>query len=207
MNFTKEDQIKVEEAIKTVELTTSGEIVPAIFGQSDFYPASHFRLSLFIGLLVPSIFLFFTNLIQDPLDILWLQIPGIVLGYYLAYIPIFKRYFSTKAEKLEEVHQRALQAFFENNLHTTEGRTGILIMISVLEHRVEILADKGINDKVPQDTWNKILEPLVHSLKQDRLGEGLVHTIVECGKILSMHFPIKENDKNELSNKIVTDNN
>jgi len=207
MNFTKEDQIKVEEAIKTVELTTSGEIVPAIFGQSDFYPASHFRLSLFIGLLVPSIFLFFTNLIQDPLDILWLQIPGIVLGYYLAYIPIFKRYFSTKAEKLEEVHQRALQAFFENNLHTTEGRTGILIMISVLEHRVEILADKGINDKVPQDTWNKILEPLVHSLKKDHLGEGLVHTIVECGKVLSMHFPIKENDKNELSNKIVTDNN
>ena len=207
MNFTKEDQIKVEEAIKTIELTTSGEIVPAIFVQSDFYPASHFRLSLFIGLLVPSIFLFFTNLIQDPLDILWLQIPGIVLGYYLAYIPIFKRYLSTKAEKLEEVHQRALQAFFENNLHATEGRTGILIMISALEHRVEILADKGINDKVPQDTWNKILEPLVHSLKQDRLGEGLVHTIVECGKILSMHFPIKENDKNELSNKIVTDKN
>ena len=207
MNFTKEDQIKVEEAIKTIELTTSGEIVPAIFGQSDFYPASHFRLSLFIGLLVPSIFLFFTNLIQDPLDILWLQIPGIVLGYYLAYIPIFKRYLSTKAEKLEEVHQRALQAFFENDLHTTEDRTGILIMISVLEHRVEILADQGINDKVPQDTWNKILEPLVHSLKQDRLGEGLVHTIVECGKILSKHFPIKENDKNELSNKIVTDSN
>ena len=52
MNFTKEDQIKVEEAIKTIELTTSGEIVPAIFGQSDFYPASHFRLSLFIGLLI-----------------------------------------------------------------------------------------------------------------------------------------------------------
>ncbi|MBG07937.1 MAG: hypothetical protein CME68_04215 [Halobacteriovoraceae bacterium] len=207
MNFSKEDQIKVEEAIKTVELTTSGEIVPAIFTQSDFYPASHFRLSLFLGLLTPSIFLIFTGLIQTPTDVLWFQIPGIIVGYYLAYIPQLKRYFSTKAEKLEEVHQRALQAFFENNLHTTEGRTGILIMISVLEHRVEILADKGINDKVPQDTWNKILEPLVQSLKNDHLGEGLVHTIVECGKVLSLHFPIKEKDKNELSNKIVTDNN
>ena len=207
MNFSKEDQIKVEEAIKTVELTTSGEIVPAIFTQSDFYPASHFRLSLFLGILTPSIFLIFTGLIQAPTDVLWFQIPGIIVGYYLAYIPQLKRYFSTKAEKLEEVHQRALQAFFENNLHTTEGRTGILIMISVLEHRVEILADKGINDKVPQDTWNKILEPLVQSLKNDHLGEGLVHTIVECGKVLSLHFPIKEKDKNELSNKIVTDNN
>ena len=80
-------------------------------------------------------------------------------------------------------------------------------MISVLEHRVEILADKGINDKVAKDTWNKILAPLVYSLKNDRLGEGLVQTIVECGKVLSMHFPIQEDDKNELSNKIVTDNN
>lgn len=207
MNFTKEDQIKVEEAIKTIELTTSGEIVPAIFSQSDFYPASHFRTSLFVGLLIPSILLSFTNLIETPIDILWFQIPAIILGYYMAYIPQLKRYFSTKAEKLEEVHQRALQAFFENNLHTTKDRTGILIMISVLEHRVEILADKGINDKVSQDTWNKILEPLVQNLRQDRLGEGLVHTIVECGKVLSKHFPIKESDQNELSNKIVTDNN
>ena len=207
MNFTKEDRIKVEEAVKTVELTTSGEIVPAIFRQSDSYPASHFRLSLFAGLLVPSILLFFTDLIQTTIEVLWYQIPGIIIGYYIAYIPQLKRLFSTKAEKLEEVHQRALQAFFENNLHTTKGRTGILIMISVLEHRVEILADKGINDKVPQDTWNKILAPLVYSLKNDRLGEGLVQTIVECGKVLSMHFPIQEDDKNELSNKIITDNN
>ena len=207
MNFSKEDQIKVEEAIKTIELTTSGEIVPAIFRQSDFYPASHFRLSLFVGLLIPSLLLFFTDIVQTPTEVLWYQIPGIVIGYYLAYIPQLKRFFSTKAEKLEEVHQRALQAFFENNLHTTKERTGILIMISVLEHRVEILADKGINDKVPKDTWNKILAPLVYSLKNDRLGEGLVQTIVECGKVLSMHFPIQEDDKNELSNKIVTDNN
>ena len=80
-------------------------------------------------------------------------------------------------------------------------------MISVLEHRVEILGDKEINDKVSQETWDKILEPLVYSLKKDNLGEGLVHTVVECGKILSKHFPIREDDKDELSNKIVTGNN
>ncbi|MDC0255078.1 TPM domain-containing protein [Bacteriovoracales bacterium] len=204
MELLREDKIKIEQAIKTVESTTSGEIVPAIFTQSDFYPASHFRLAITIGILIPTLSLL-TEWPEGPGSILWLQLPGLVLGYYLAYIPTLKRWFSTKKEIAEEVHQRALQAFFENNLHTTKDRTGILIMVSALEHRVEILADKGINDKVEVETWNKILTPFIDQIKNDQLIDGLVDTIVECGKVLTEYFPIKSDDRNELSNKIVTD--
>ena len=55
--------------------------------------------------------------------------------------------FLDQSRKIGRSPSKGLQAF-ESNLHTTKERTGILIMISVLEHRVEILADKGINDKV-----------------------------------------------------------
>ena len=204
MELSREDKIKIEQAIKTIESTTSGEIVPAVFAQSDFYPASHFRLAIAIGILKPTLSLF-TEWPEGPGSILWLQLPGLVLGYYLAFIPTLKRWFSTKKEIAEEVHQRALQAFFENNLHATKDRTGILIMVSALEHRVEILADKGINDKVETETWNKILVPFIDQIKNDRLIDGLVETIIECGKVLTEYFPIKDNDRNELSNKVVTD--
>jgi putative membrane protein len=205
MDLLREDKIKIEEAIKAIESTTSGEIVPAIFKQSDFYPAAHFRVAMILAFLVPTIFLTFGPEDITPIMILWFQLPGIILGYYLAYLPTVKRWFTTKKEIEEEVHQRALQAFFENNLHTTKERTGILIMVSSLEHRVEILADEGINKKVEPETWNKILIPLIDHLKKDHLADGLVETIVECGKVLSLHFPIREDDRNELSNKVVTD--
>lgn len=205
MDLLREDKIKIEEAIKAIESTTSGEIVPAIFKQSDFYPAAHFRVAMILGFLIPTTFLTFGPEDITPVMLLWLQLPGIILGYYLAYLPTVKRWFTTKKEITEEVHQRALQAFFENNLHTTKERTGILIMVSSLERRVEILADEGINKKVEPETWNKILIPLIDRLKEDHLADGLVETIVECGKVLARHFPIRENDRNELSNKVVTD--
>ena len=205
MDLLREDKIKIEEAIKAIESTTSGEIVPAIFKQSDFYPAAHFRVAMILGFLVPTVFLTFGPEDITPIMVLWFQLPGIILGYYLAYLPTVKRWFTTKKEISEEVHQRALQAFFENNLHTTKERTGILIMVSSLEHRVEILADEGINKKVEPETWNKILIPLIDHLKKGHLADGLVETIVECGKVLSQHFPIREDDRNELSNKVVTD--
>ncbi|MCY4524046.1 MAG: TPM domain-containing protein, partial [Halobacteriovoraceae bacterium] len=111
---------------------------------------------------------------------------------------------STHKELSQEVHQRAIQAFYNNNLHTTRDRTGILIMVSLLEHRAEILADTGINEKVPPRTWRKILNPMVKKIKKDDLTAGLCEAIQACGKILDEHFPIKPDDKNELSNEVVT---
>ena len=53
----------------------------------------------------------------------------------------------------QKVRLRAEQLFYQESLHHTNANTGILILISLLERRVQVLADRGINEGVPSGTW------------------------------------------------------
>ena len=103
----------------------------------------------------------------------------------------------------EEVYQRALQAFITRDLHATKDRTGILIMVSLLEHRVEILADTGINAKVSGDTWQKIVSNMIGNIKSGDLAEGFCIAVRECGEVLAKDFPGTHDNPDEISNKVI----
>ena len=204
MKVTETDKNLISEAIKKAEAKTSGEILPVILKQSDFYPAAHFRFALIMGILFSIIF-YYNYDFDDPIFLLWAQFPGILIGYALAFLPFFKRLFTTKAEMDEEVHQRAVGVYFENKVSITRDRTGIMIFVSLLERKVKILADCGINEKVEKNYWNEIVNTLVSDIAKDKKIEGMVSAIESCGKGLMESFPIKSDDSNEISNKLITD--
>ena len=132
-----------------------------------------------------------------------MQIPGLYIGYSLGTFGVVLRPFLARSKIDEEVHQRALQAFFSRDLHATKDRTGILVMASLLEHRVEILADTGINAKVSQETWQGILTELIGKIKSGELTEGICNAVRECGEVLAEDFPGTHDNPNEISNKII----
>ena len=103
------------------------------------------------------------------------------------------------------VHVRALAAFTANGLHYTKAHTGILILASLLEHRVEVLADRGINEKVEPGTWDKVVAIITTGLKSNEGCAAFCAAIDECGKILAEHFPRSPDDVDELKNKLVTE--
>lgn len=204
MKISKADKALIEEAIEKAESKTSGEIVPVILSQSDFYPAAHFRLALIMGVLF-SFICYYSYDFDDPIILLWIQIPGMITGYLLAYLKVLKRIFTTKSEMAEEVFQRALEVFYQNKVSMTKDRTGIMIFISLLEHKVEVLADCGINEKVEKEYWNTLVGRLVFKIKNGNISEGLSEAILDCGKSLQASFPIEKDDVNEISNELVTD--
>jgi putative membrane protein len=106
----------------------------------------------------------------------------------------------------EAVHLRSLAAFTAQGLHYTKAHTGILILASLLEHRVEVLADKGINEKVAAGTWNEVVQTLTAGLKSGNACDAYCKAIERCGEILAQHFPRQPDDKDELANKLVTEN-
>jgi len=205
MILSNEEKMKIEMAVRSVENTTSGEVVPVFLKQSDSYPAAHARLGISMALIVPIVFYYLGFTASNPLWPLFIQVPAFILGYSLAYYPKFKKLFTLKEEIDEEVHQRALQVFYENKLTNTKDRTGILVMVSLLEHRVEIIADVGINQKVEKDTWKKLLVPFISQIKKGKVADGMVDIIITCGELLAQYFPKKDDDENELSNKVLTD--
>ena len=202
IHLTQSERDRISQAVLEAEKLTTGEIVPMIVAQSDDYPGARWRLAIVIALFFGFLAYFFLDDF-DPAWILWVQIPGLYIGYSLGTFGVVLRPFLAGSKIDEEVHQRALQAFFSRDLHATKDRTGILVMASLLEHRVEILADTGINAKVSQETWQGILTELIGKIKSGELTEGICNAVRECGEVLAEDFPGTHDNPNEISNKII----
>jgi putative membrane protein len=205
MKITEQDKKQIAEAVEQAESTTSGEIVPLIVHASDRYR----HADLAGGIIGQAVALIAGMWLIPGFDYTYaivLMVAGFAVGYLITrHAPFMKRMLLGKKAVSEEVYQRALQAFFEQGLANTRDRTGILIMVSLLEHRVQVIADKGINDKVPKAAWDQVVQDVLQGIKRGSLIEGLEKAVRHCGEILSKDFPIKHDDTNELDNELIVE--
>jgi putative membrane protein len=203
--FTAEEQEKIQQAVAAAERRTSGEIVPMIVGACSQY-AEVSVTTLIVGLVIGSAAAFiwgnpwgFTSA-----ELAW-PVTGAALGLLLSHVSAIKRLLIPTARVTEAVHLRSLAAFTAHGLHYTKAHTGILLFASLFEHRVVVLADRGINDKVPPGTWDEIVGIITTGLKSEDGAAAFCAAIERCGRILAEHFPRSADDRNELADKLVTE--
>ncbi len=103
----------------------------------------------------------------------------------------------------EKVSERALEVFSLLRVWDTEDNNGVLIYLLLADKKVEITADRNINKVVGEAEWRRICQIMETQFSAGYFGDGVVKGIQEISKLLEKHFPIKDNDKNELSNKPV----
>ena len=115
-----------------------------------------------------------------------------------------KRFFISDREIEEEVQEAALTGFFKEELYRTRDETGILIFISVFEHRVWVLADRGINARVNKGRWDEVVAHIVTGIKKGHQADAICDAVKEVGQILAQHFPVKQDDIDELDNLIIS---
>ena len=101
-----------------------------------------------------------------------------------------------------EVLDRAAEIFSVLKLHKTALRNGVLFYMAIKDHKFAILGDQGINEKVPENFWDNIKEHMGGRFKEGKVTEGLVEGINMAGLQLKQHFPVADDDKNELSDDI-----
>lgn len=136
-----------------------------------------------------------------PLQIMYFFISKLI--FYL--IPGLKIFFLSENHKLHEVQERAFKAFHDHGLHKTRDETGVLFMLSLLERKVYILADKGIYEKINQETLDEFAKNISTGIKKNKGAEALAKAITGVGEILAKYFPAKPDDTNELSDEIITE--
>ena len=102
------------------------------------------------------------------------------------------------------VDRAARLAFLSQGLVETRDRTGILIFVSLLEHRVEVIADRGIDTKVQPGTWDGVVDATLSGIRERRAEEGLCEAIRTCGELLAAEFPPRPDDTDELANRLRT---
>lgn len=111
-----------------------------------------------------------------------------------------KRDFLSGKSPLREL---ALKEFERLKLSETRDRTGVIIFLILKTREFFILADEGINGKVPANTWDGLKDEMVSYFRRGRYSEGLLHAVDVIGAKLSEHFPIKLDDTNEISNMVI----
>ncbi len=188
----------IEAAVQAAERATSGEIVPVIAERSDGYAEVRFGAAALTAFAAGAFALFLVPALGP-----WL-VPT-QLCVFVASVWLFGRRGLLRllvpadiAEK--RVARAAALAFREAGLVETRDRTGILIYVSLLEHRVVVLADRGINARVEAGTWDAVVSLIITGIKDGRAEAGLADGIRVCGEILSQRFPIRAGDANELPN-------
>jgi uncharacterized membrane protein len=108
-----------------------------------------------------------------------------------------KRKFSERNKSLRDL---AESEFFKLGIGKTRDKTGILIFILLQDRQFYVLADKGINEKVPEKTWDNIKDEMQENFLEGRFCPGILNAIEKIGKTLAQHFPIKPDDTDEISN-------
>ncbi len=79
----------------------------------------------------------------------------------------------------------------------------MLVFVSLLEHRVVLLADEGIDAKVDAAFWAETDDAILDGIRRGSLRDGLVAGIHRAGERLSELFPWKEGDRNEIPDRVI----
>jgi uncharacterized membrane protein len=99
--------------------------------------------------------------------------------------------------------QRARQVFAELGVWDTEENSGVLIYVQLVDRRIEIVADRGIAQRVAQPEWDAICRAMERAFKQSRFEAGALEAIQAVTAILARHFPAGAVNPNELPDKPV----
>ncbi len=201
--FTEEEKQRIEATVQQVERRTRGEIVPLVVDESYDYPRAEI-LGAGLFSLASSVTLSWAFLGESLWHFLWL----FALCYWpfkflVRSFPALRRRLIHPEEIRTEVEEKAVVSFLEHGLHHTRDETGVLILISLFEHRVHVLADRGINDVVPAETWDGIVHTITDGIRRGDICNALCAAIERCGQILEEHFPVKADDTDELPNLII----
>ncbi|KQS03943.1 hypothetical protein ASG11_06515 [Sphingomonas sp. Leaf357] len=221
MRLTAQDRAKVTAAVTAAELHTAGEIVTVVARRSDRYNdvAAHGGVLAMLLVLAalsvwPGIAEWIHALFYDPWGdaphlgalfgiALVLSAIGFLVGRYALASLRIRIAVTPGATKARRVRARALDLFRTSAEKRTIGATGVLIYLSLDEHRAELIADAGIHAKVAPETWGAAMAALIAAVKDGRPGDGMAEAVAQVGIVLAEHFPRADDDRNELPDRLI----
>lgn len=206
--FSEEDLGAIEQEVKQSEKEISGEIVPVFVERSHHYPETIWRAAVF-GMVLTGLILLGIDALMGWKELFFISSHiiylvsicggGLVFAVLAVTSPQLKRLLVSPDTMQEQVTEKAYRAFLDFELFSTRQRTGILIFVSLFEHRVQIIGDKGINAKVSQQEWDHIVAEILPLLKKHNNTEALIKAVRLAKELLLKHgFTAGPEDQNEL---------
>ena len=214
------EHAKVSAAIAAAEGGTDGEVIAIITERSDSYHdvGLHYAVAV--------LFLALSSLVAWPgqLEYWWtwlfgwtaaptlqdllLLLLGIALLKFLAALFVMRWMplrlaLTPGSTKSRRVRRRAVMLFKAAAERRTVGRTGVLIYLSMGEHRAEIIGDDAITAVTSPETWGEAMVALLAGVKAGNAADGIAAAVGLIGEVLAEHFPKDGADTNEIPDKLI----
>jgi len=185
-------------AVREIEAKTNAEIVVAVRGRSGPYAHADYLFGAvvtFVGLMFVLFSPFEFHTYWIPLDVVLLFLVGMFISSRSDSI---RRLLTTRAFREKAARAGAAAMFYEAGIANTSAENGLLIYLSLLEQRMELIADRGVLKSIPALKWNHSVFELKR-VARDATPDKLITAMHELGAVLAEHMPATGENPNELA--------
>ena len=185
------------QAIRDIEKETEAEIVIAVRGRSGIYSHADYLCGAIVAL-AGLVFVLFSpfefHTYWVPIDVAILFIGGAFVSSRSNFI---RRLLTTKDFRAKVARTGAAAMFYEAGIANTSAENGLLIYLSLLERRLEVIADRGVLKAVPALKWNNSVFELKR-IGRNPIADELIKAVRDLGSVLAEHMPATGENPNEL---------
>lgn len=215
------EHARISQAVHDAEAQTSGEIVTIVADHSDAYADVALWWASGIAILalgVVTVFPdFYMHMVSEllgswtlrwtPREVLELGLTITVAKFVGSWLLLLWRplrlALTPGSIRSARVRRRAVRYFKVGAERRTTGRTGVLIYLSLAEHRAEIVTDEAIHARVPNEVWGDAMADMVAHVREGRIADGMAAAVRDVGMVLAEHFPRADDDRNELPDRLI----
>jgi putative membrane protein len=185
------------QAVRDIEQDTDAEIVIVVRGRSGTYRHADYLCGAIVAL-AGLIFVLFSpfefHTYWVPFDVSVLFVAG---AFVSSRTDAVRRALTSKKFRAKAARTGAAAMFYEAGIANTSAENGLLIYLSLLEHRLEVIADRGILKAVPALQWNNSVFEIKRVGRKPE-PEKLIKAVRDLGRLLAEHMPATGENPNEL---------
>ena len=167
---------EVKNKIQQFEQNTGYELVVAACHASDPYPGALWRGSVLLGLLTSGLVLHYYNFHPRSLEILIVGACILLMVIVLRLLD-WHRFFVLPSETERETSEKAHALFSQFQATSLGHQAAILLFISLNEHKMHLLIDRDLKEKISQEDLHEILALLRTQFKKGDFQKGLEEAI------------------------------
>jgi putative membrane protein len=203
VGFTPQEHARLEHAVAEAEQQTSAELVLSVAEAADDYEAFALLGAGVAGVLALTVLAIFWPDSHVRFAVMVASGAAVVVGLILQWQPLRVAVVPASIRAGTAARLARLQ-FADSVAGRTKAANGLLIFVSVAEHHIEILPDRGIAAKIPESTWQGIISHLPAEVQRAGLADSLVGVVKACTEALAQAFPYQAGDVNEIPNAVNT---
>lgn len=197
-----ESKAALLEAVRSVEAACSAELVVAVRSRSGNYLHADLIAGIVGGLATLSVLLYS----RWAFGIAWFLVDpvlaGLLVGFVSSRSPALRRLLTQAAARRRWVETAARSTFVERRIHSTAGRTGILLYMSLLEREAVVVVDRGVETLAATDAWRRAVGEIEAAVRRGASGIEVAAKVRELAAVLGPALERSAEDVDELPNEV-----